>query len=191
MRGLVFLAVRGVARLGPVPRTYADSERYGHYADLMPSDWKATNVWLAAADCALERGVWLAVCEQGKLVPMSERAIADDPGHALLLGLWSMATRRHADLIDVARLNTLTDTLGLLTLAGLLFVLRAYITSIVLLCKGPVEYLGWMGTSPHWAYVGLVSLAAVLPMALAARETGLLSDARPTFGSLRASSSSA
>ena len=32
-----------------------------------------------------------------------------------------------------------------------------------------------MGTSPHWAYVGLVSLAAVLPIALAARETGLLS----------------
>jgi hypothetical protein len=45
----------------------------------------------------------------------------------------------------------------------------------VLLWKGPIEYLGWMGTSPHWAYVGLVSLAAVLPMALAARETGLLS----------------
>ena len=155
--------------------TYTDSERYGHYADLMPSDWKATNVWLAAADCALERGVWLAVCEQGKLVPMSERAIADDPGHALLLGLWSMATRRHADLIDVARLNTLTDAIGLVTLAGLLFALRAYIASIVLLWKGPIEYLGWMGTSPHWAYVGLVSLAAVLPMALAAREMGLLS----------------
>ena len=154
--------------------TYTDSERYGHYADLMPSDWKATNVWLAAADCALERGVWLAVCEQGQLVPMSERAIADDPGHALLLGLWSMATRRHADLIDVARLNTLTDALGLVTLAGLLFALRAYIASIVLLWKGPIEYLGWMGTSPHWAYVGLVSLAAVLPMALAAREMDLL-----------------
>ncbi|HZX88875.1 MAG TPA: hypothetical protein VFF19_35190 [Reyranella sp.] len=160
---------------GQVQRTYTDSERYGRYADLMPSDWKATNVWLAAADCALERGVWLAVCEQGKLVPMSERAIADDPGHALLLGLWSMATRRHADLIDVARLNTLTDAIGLVTLAGLLFALRAYIASIVLLWKGPIEYLGWMGTSPHWAYVGLVSLAAVLPMALAAREMGLLS----------------
>lgn len=160
---------------GQFQRTYTDSERYGHYADLMPSDWKATNVWLAAADCALERGVWLAVCEQGKLVPMSERAIADDPGHALLLALWSVTTRRHADLIDVARLNTLTDTLGLLTLAGLLFALRAYIASIVLLWKGPIEYLGWMGTSPHWVYVGLVSLAAVLPMALAARETGLLS----------------
>jgi hypothetical protein len=175
LRGLVFLLFAALLVWGQFQRTYTDCERYGHHADIMPSDWKATNVWLAAADCALERGVWLAVCEQGKLVPMSERAIADDPGHALLLGLWSMATRRHADLIDVARLNTLTDTIGLLTLAGLLFTLRAYIASIVLLWKGPIEYLGWMGTSPHWAYIGLVSLAAVLPMALAAREMGLLS----------------
>ncbi len=175
MRGLVFFLLAALLVRGQFWHTYTDAERYGHYADLMPSDWKATNVWLAAADCALERGVWLAVCEQGKLVPMSERAIADDPGHALLLGLWSMATRRHADLIDVARLNTLTDAIGLVTLAGLLFALRAYIASIVLLWKGPIEYLGWMGTSPHWAYVGLVSLAAVLPMALAAREMGLLS----------------
>ena len=96
MRGLIFLVFAAVLVLGQFWHTYTDSERYGHYADLMPSDWKATNVWLAAADCALERGVWLAVCEQGKLVPMSERAIADDPGHALLLGLWAMATRRHA-----------------------------------------------------------------------------------------------
>lgn len=175
MRGPVFFLFAALLVWGQFQRTYTDSERYGHYADFMPSDWKATNVWLAAADCALERGVWLAVCEQGKLVPMSEHAIADDPGHALILGLWSMATRRHADLIDVARLNTLTDTIGLLTLAGLLFALRAYVASIVLLWKGPIEYLGWMGTSPHWAYIGLVSLAAVLPMALAAREIGLLS----------------
>jgi hypothetical protein len=175
LRGLAFFLFAALLVWGQFQRTYTESERYGHYADLMRSEWKATNVWLDAADCALERGVWLAVCEQGKLVPISERAIADDPGHALLLGLWAMATRRHADLVDVARLNTLADTLGLLTLAGLLFALRAYIASIVLLWKGPIEYLGWMGTSPHWAYVGLVSLAGVLPMALAAREMGLLS----------------
>jgi DNA polymerase III gamma/tau subunit len=42
-----------------------------------------------------------------KLVPISERAIADDPGHALLLGLWAVAKRSHATLNDVARLNTL------------------------------------------------------------------------------------
>src|ERR1700704_3865974 len=141
----------------------------------MPSDWAATNVWLESSQCALERGVWLAVCEKGKLVPISERAIADDPGHALLLDLWSMATRNRATLPDVARLNTLLDALGLLALAGLLFSLRAYITSIVLMWWGPAEYVGWMGTSPHWSYIGLVSMSAVLPIAPAATDLGLLS----------------
>jgi hypothetical protein len=160
--------------LGQFGRTFKDSERYGFMADIMPSDWAATNVWLTSTDCALERGVWLAVCEKGKLVPISERAIADDPGHALLLDLWSMATHRRATLPDVARLNTLLDALGLLALAGLLFTLRAYLTSIVLMGLGPVEYVGWMGTSPHWSYIGLASLSAVLPIALAAKDLGLL-----------------
>ena len=161
--------------LGQFARTFKDSERYGYLADIMPSDWAATNVWLESSQCALERGVWLAVCEKGKLVPISERAIADDPGHALLLDLWSMTTRSRAILPDVARLNTLLDALGLLTLAGLLFSLRAYITSIVLMWWGPVEYVGWMGTSPHWSYIGLVSMSAVLPLAIAAKDLGLLS----------------
>ena len=175
LRGIVFLALAALLVLGQFQRTMAHAERYGYLADIMPSEWKATNVWLDAADCALQRGVWLAVCEQGRLVPMSERAIADDPGHALILGLWAIAKRDHATLVDVARLNTLVDTAGLLALAGLLFALRAYIASIVLLWLGPVQYLGWMGTSPHWAFVGLVSLAAVLPLAVAGREMGLLS----------------
>lgn len=175
LRGLVFLALAALLVLGQFQRTMAHAERYGYLADIMPSEWKATNVWLDAADCALQRGVWLAVCEQDRLVPMSERAVADDPGHALILGLWAIAKRGHATLVDVARLNTLVDTAGLLALAGLLFALRAYIASIVLLWLGPVQYLGWMGTSPHWAFVGLVSLAAVLPLALAGREMGLLS----------------
>jgi len=162
--------------LGQFNRTFKDSERYGYLADIMPSDWAATNIWLESSQCALDRGVWLAVCEKGKLVPISERAIADDPGHALLLDLWSMATRNRATLPDVARLNTLLDALGLLALAGLLFSLRAYITSIVLMWWGPAEYVGWMGTSPHWSYIGLVSMSAVLPIALAAaKDLGLLS----------------
>jgi hypothetical protein len=172
---LVFLFCAALLVLGQFGRTFKDSERYGYLTDIMPSDWAATNVWLASSQCALERGVWLAVCETDKLVPISERAIADDPGHALLLDLWSMATRSRATLPDVARLNTLLDALGLLALAGLLFSLRAWLTSIVLMWLGPVEYAGWMGTSPHWSYIGLVSLSAVLPIALAAKHLGLLS----------------
>jgi hypothetical protein len=174
VRWLVFVGCVLLLVFAQFDRTFKDAERYGYLTDIMPSDWAATNVWLASADCALERGAWLAVCENGKLVPISERAIADDPGHALILELWSIATHKRATLPDVARLNTLVDTAGLVALAGLLFALRAYLAAIVLLALGPVEYLGWMGTSPHWSYIGLVSLAAVLPVALAARDLGLL-----------------
>ena len=89
-------------------------------------------------------------------MPISERAIADDPGHALLLDLWSMATRSRATQVDVARLNTLLDALGLLALAGLLFSLRAYITAITLMWLGPVgvSSAGWAprrtGASSGW-----------------------------------------
>jgi len=175
LRWLVFVTCAALLVLGPFNRTFKDAERYGYLADIMPSDWAATNVWLDSTGCALERGAWLAVCENGKLVPISERAVADDPGHALLLDLWSLATGKRATLPDVARLNTLVDTIGLLALAGLLFALRAWLAAIALMALGPVEYLGWMGTSPHWSYIGLVSLCALLPMALAGRARGLLS----------------
>ena len=175
MRVLVFLVFAALLVSGQFLFRYQDAERYGFLADIMPSDWKATNIWLDSTDCAVERGVWLAVCEHGKMIPISERAIADDPGHALILDLWSMATRQRATLPAVARLNTIVDTVGLVALAGLMFALRAYLASLILLWLGPVQYMGWMTTSPHWSFIGLVSLAGLLPMALAARSLGLLS----------------
>jgi hypothetical protein len=174
LRWLFFLGATALLVLGPSEWTFTDSERYGYLTDIMPSDWIATNIWLDSSECALRRGAWLALCERDKLVPISERAIADDPGHALLLELWSMAVGRRATLVDVARLNTLVDTIGLVALAGLVFSMRAYVTAILLLWLGPILYLTWMGTSPHWSYIGLVSLSALLPIALAARSTGLL-----------------
>lgn len=175
MRGLVFIVCALVLVVGQFRHTFSDAARYGYLADIMPGDWGATNLWLDSTECAVERGVWLAICDKGKLVPLAEYAIADDPGHAFLLDLWAMAKQSRATLPDVARLNTLLDTLGLLTLAGVLFAVRAYLTSIVLLWLGPVEYLGWMTTSPHWAFIGMASFAGVLPIALAAKDLGLLS----------------
>ncbi len=88
MRVLVFLVLSALLVSGQFVFRYQDAERYGFMADIMPSDWKATNIWLDSTDCALERGVWLAICEKGKMIPISERAVADDPGHALILGMW-------------------------------------------------------------------------------------------------------
>ncbi len=173
-RGLIFIVCAALLVPGLFGKTFSEAERYSYLADIMPGDWAATNVWLYSTDCTLARGTWLALCEDGKLVPISERALADDPGHALLLNGWSAATGRRATLPDVARLNTLLNTLGLVTLAGLLVALRVWGAAAALLVLGPAEYLFWMGTSPHWSYIGVVSLAAVLPLALLARAEGLL-----------------
>jgi hypothetical protein len=86
-----------------------------------------------------------------------------------MLSGWAAITGKRASLVDVARLSTLLNTIGLVALAGLLFSRRAWITSIVLLALGPAEFLGWMGTSPHWAFIGMVSLAGLLPLAIATR----------------------
>ena len=169
LRWLAFaICVAGLV-MGPFQRTFEDVRRYGYLTDIMPSDWRATNVWLDSTDCTLSRGAWLAVCENDRLIPISERAIADDPGHALLLSAWAALTGERATLVDVARLNALLNLAGLVALAALLFSLRAWITSIFLLALGPAEFLGWMGTSPHWAFIGMVSLAGILPLAIATR----------------------
>ncbi|CAN0088026.1 unnamed protein product, partial [Phaeothamnion confervicola] len=173
-RGLIFIVCALLLVSGLFGKTFGGAERYGYLTDIMPGDWAATNVWLNSTDCTLARGTWLALCEDGRLVPIGERAQADDPGHALLLNAWSAAAGRRATLADVARLNTLLNTLGLVTLAGLLVALRVWGAAAALLVLGPAEYLFWMGTSPHWSYIGMVSLAAVLPLALLARAKGLL-----------------
>ncbi|MSP76261.1 MAG: hypothetical protein EXR12_09010 [Rhodospirillaceae bacterium] len=173
-RGLIFIVCALLLVSGLFGKTFSEAERYGYLTDIMPGDWAATNVWLDSTDCTLARGTWLALCEDGKLVPIGERALADDPGHALLLDAWSAATGRRATLADVARLNTILNTLGLITLAGLLVALRNWGAAAALLVLGPAEYLFWMGTSPHWSYIGMVSLAAVLPLALLARAERLL-----------------
>jgi hypothetical protein len=174
LRAATFVVCALLLVTGQFQRAFKDAERYGYMADIMPADWGATNIWLDSTDCAIERGVWLAICEKGKLVPIAEYAIADDPGHAFLLALWAMAKGNRATLPDAARLNTLLDTLGLLALAGILFAVRAWLTSLVVLWLGPIEYLGWMTTAPHWAFIGMVSLAGVLPIAVAARDLGLM-----------------
>jgi hypothetical protein len=169
LKWLAFAACVAGLVWGPFARTFEDVQRYGYMPDIMPSDWRATNVWLDSTDCTVARAVWLAVCEGDRLIPISERAIADDPGHALLLNAWAAITGKRATLVDVARLSTLLNTIGLVALAALLFSLGAWITSIVLLALGPAEFLGWMGTSPHWAFIGMVSLAGLLPLAVATR----------------------
>ena len=169
---LVFAVCAAAFVAGPAIAAFDDAERYD---ETEQSDWIPTNMWLKSAECAREEGAWLAICDDGLLVPMSEYSFGDDPGHALSLGLWAMATDDAVSLVDVARLNVTLNTAGLVVLAAFLFALHTPLASIALLMLGPVAYLQWNGVSPHWGLIGTASLALILPMALIARDYGLLS----------------
>src|SRR6266404_1617243 len=172
MRWLVFLGLLVAFAHGQFAASLMEGRRE---AEIQKSDWTATNVWLESARCARTSGALLAVCDGSRLVPISEYALADDLGHALFLGIIALATERDVSLADVAALNIAIDALGFVALACILFAVRANLTVIAFLALGPVVYLGWVGTSPHWSFIGVASLASILPLALAAREYGWLS----------------
>ena len=145
------------------------------YRTATTAEWGATAVWLKSAACARQSGAWLALCEDGRLLPVSEEAIADDPGHAFLLGLWARLADRDATLLDAAHLNIGINVLGLALLSAVVVALGAHWTAIVLLAFGPLVFVGWFTTAPHWSFIGVASLQAVLPLALAGAASGNLS----------------
>ena len=151
------------------PQLKSSFEASNRYRGVAASDWNATNVWLKSAECARETGAWLVICDHGKLIPISERALADDPGHALILAGWARAADRAITVIDVAHLNLTINLVGLLVLAATLLFLGAYVPAVVLLLFGPYVFLEWFGTSPHWALIGLAAMQPVLPLGLVAR----------------------
>lgn len=150
-------------------------DKADHYRTATSAEWGATNVWLKSAACARQTGAWLALCEDGKLLPISEQAIADDPGHAFLLGLWARFAGRDATLLDTARLNIGINVLGLAMLVAILVGIGADWAAIVVLAFGPVVFVGWMTTAPHWAFIGIASMQSVLPLALGGAASGHLS----------------
>jgi hypothetical protein len=171
---LLFTILLGAFGWDTLTTSLADVEL--NYRDVSSSDWEQTNVWLKSTQCARETGAWLVVCgDDGKLIPISEQALGDDPGHAFLLDIWAIASGETASLVDVARLNIALNSVGFVLLASFLFAIRAYICALVFMYLGPVVYLKWIGVSPHWALIGAASAAAVLPMALLAKEHRFLS----------------
>jgi hypothetical protein len=172
LKWLAFVVCLVVFGFGAFTAKLEDANRY---TEIREADWIPTNMWLKSAECARLRRVWLAICDDDKLVPISEHSFGDDPGHALFLGMWAMATGDTVSLDDVARLNFGLNAAGFIILASFLFAIRAYVTSIVLLMVGPAIYLGWIGVSPHWSFIGITSMVLVLPMALIAKEYGFQS----------------
>ena len=164
----VALALMGWPQLAA---SFKDTQRY---ASARNTEWVAIDLWLDSARCARQTGVLLVVCENGRLVPISDRSLADDPGHALILGVLATISGKDADLVDVARVNLCINAGCLLLLAGMLFCLRLHWAALFFLVVGPPLFLNWVGLSPHWSLVGLTPAQMILPLALVARERGFM-----------------
>ena len=160
----VVLAVQALIVLLPLifallPQLESSLTLAHRYALDKESEWEGTNNSLESARCLRKTGLWLMYCDGS---PFS----AEDPGQVLLLSLWGKIVGRDPTLVDVARMNLIINTIGLLVLTLTLLRLGMFATAVFLLVFGPLVYLGWFDTLPHWALIGAASMQLVLPMAL-------------------------
>jgi hypothetical protein len=151
---LVFLF--GVKRAWNAAALYA---ALGHY--------QRVDFWLEAAHCARERWMFLVFCDQERLIPYEEKSLADDPGHALLLGLVGIFGHADPTKRSVVRVNIGITAIGLLLLAGLFAYARWHVAALIVLAFPGVDGL-WAYMSPdvHGALIGLFGFAISLPVAL-------------------------
>src|SRR5262245_20149018 len=90
-RWLLFPVLLGAFGWDTLTTSLGDAQL--NYAEVSSSDWEQTNIWLKSTQCARETGAWLVVCgDDGKLIPISEQALGDDPGHAFLLDIWAITS---------------------------------------------------------------------------------------------------
>jgi hypothetical protein len=141
----------------------------------------AVTKWLESAECARSTGAILALCANGKLIPIAAGSPGDDPGHALILGIYAATTGASVTTTTVENLNAAINFTGLATLALLLLSLRLRASALFILLSGPIIASQFNDISPHAAQLGGAGLAAILPIAILNRRsvpwlcTGLLS----------------
>lgn len=149
------------------------SDRFAGVADT--KDWTAAAVWLESAECMRRTGAWLTICRGNTLTPIANYALADDPGHALLLGIGAWALERAMTVLDITRLNNGINFAAMACLAALLWAARSYVASIVFMALGGFAYFVVLFYSTHPAVLGAASFAALLPMGLVLSHFGYLS----------------
>lgn len=157
---LIVLLTLTAVLLPQLRSSLADAQRY---ADAKEAEWEATDKALESARCLRKTGLWLMNCDGTPFFAV------EDPGQALFISLWGKVAGRDPSLVDVARMNLVTNAAGLLILAFTLLWLGAFATCLFLLIFGPAVYLGWFGTQPHWSLIGSTSMQLVLPLSLIAR----------------------
>jgi len=132
-----------------------------------PTDtWQASNYWVQSAHCAKEYGILLVGCDNGVIVPFADISLADDTGHALLLGVFEMATGADVQLSDAARLNVIINYTGIVLVTGLLLQVGLRWGAAIVF-GGLSLYAGaYIGVAPHPAQLGGSLLAACLPISI-------------------------
>lgn len=170
----LLIALAAILLIG-LPQLETSLDATQRYAGASTAKWEGTDNSLESARCLRRTGFWLLqVCEKDRIVPFS----AEDPGQVLMLSLWGRIADRDPTVMDVARLNLGINSIALLLLAFVLMGLGAFATSIVLLVVGPLVYLHWFGTAPHWALIGVAAIQMILPLAIIARTRNWL---RPSW----------
>jgi len=134
--------------------------------------WSASKFWLQSAECMRTSGVFLAICENGKFIPVAR---ADDPGHALLLGINSKLQNKILSVVDIIKLNLNINFLGMMCVAILLYAARAYMASFLFIILGPMIYASEVTISPHSSLLGVASFAFILPLTILLSNSSMLS----------------
>jgi hypothetical protein len=143
---------------------YLRSIRSG--TELTLKDWGSSAIWLESAECARITGIPLIGCRDNKRVPFAEMDPAEDPGHALFLGIYAMARGEQLGPHDIHVLNTTMNYAGVLMLAGLLLSLELRFASALLLILGALTANQFYMLSPHPPQLGGACFAAILPIVI-------------------------
>lgn len=171
----MLLFVVWAAAIGAFFLTQANRDAHDAMGPGKKSTWAAASVWLQSAACALESGAWLVICVDGRLEPIAQHAVADDPGHAFLLALRAKATQREQSPLDIVQLNMAINWVALLLLCLMLLPVGSGVQAFVLVLLATPVYLSGHEPGPHSAAMGAATLASLLPLSLLLRSRDLIS----------------
>lgn len=117
--------------------------------------------YIRSAECARTTGKVLVLCDGGRIRPISDESAADDPGHALAIGLYSAITGRGVDFRAVSAASAAVNIVGIFLLVGALLWMRLPIVAMTFLILGPVIWSQHVMFAVHTAMFGATCLAMI------------------------------
>lgn len=170
---LVFVSMLVVC-IFTVPQGLASLGAAHQFDNSTPARWSAVEYWKSAADCARESGMLLVACTGSGPKPMAEVFNSDDYGHALALGIYSIARDRPIYNSDVSKLNTIVNFAGIAAISALLLSMNFFGAALLFLATGGGLVGSWHAVAPHPAMYGIICFAALLPLAIVGHASNVL-----------------